>query len=218
VDVIESYQRLDVIWEDGAAFLAYLNREGDTPSFFSRIPEDDWPEWAVLGETVSVLIQLTDRNTAFNVHMQEIEAIPEGDASGVRLAFRPDEKKRLELILATAEGDSVPYFRRRHKRVMCNLLVKVATGGFLKRKMWALDISEGGLYLVPQPLLKVDSLIRLTIDFPESTEAIAVDGRVISAVRDGPQQGVGVEFIFSSPKQRKALAGQIARLRDAQTA
>ncbi len=120
--------------------------------------------------------------------------------------------ERQELVVACAEGESIPYFRRRHERVDCRLPVRVSIGKGRKLDSTAVDISEGGVGLVTDHALLLKMHVILSATLP-SKKRISLRGRVVSVIPKGPQQGVGVEFVFESVEQRGEMADQVALLR-----
>jgi hypothetical protein len=55
-------------------------------------------------------------------------------------------------------------------------------------------------------------VIHVLISFPGDKDPLRVRGRVASVVRQGPQPGLGIEFLFSSREQRDAVHEHIRRL------
>jgi hypothetical protein len=105
----------------------------------------------------------------------------------------------------------VPFFRRRHERRPCRLGVRVDTGRG-RQEARAFEISNGGLSLQPSADVTVDSVIELDIEFPGTKKRFHVRGRVRSVISEGPQRGIGIEFLFDSKEQKAELGEHVAGL------
>ena len=210
----ESYPKLESIWESGESFLAYHAVEEKRPGRFFHPASGDpeLPAEGVPGALLSVIIRFRDRNAEFHMHGRVLERRTAGERPGLLIEFLEEEREREALVVAFARGESVPYFRRRWERISCNLYVLVHTGWGKRVDALAVDISEGGVYLVPIHELRVEDMVTLSVTFP-GRKRIAMAGRVASVIPDGPQQGTGIEFLFESKKQRDDLVEQVALLR-----
>jgi hypothetical protein len=189
-------------WETGAQFREHVREEGDGKTFYFPM-QSDLP---TIGTTVSMSLRFLDRDTDFHVHGRVLEHVQ----GGLRLAFLPEERDRQELVLASAEGESVPYLRRKAIRTACNLTVLVTPEGGETFSSTLSTISERGGHLENQTL-RQGQKVQLSIDFPGKPR-VHVAGRVTAKIA-GPQSGAGIEFLFSASKQRDTFAAEVAAFR-----
>ncbi len=205
--------RLDSSWETGAAFMAaYEPREPAGRLWQPVAAGRDLPPGATPGKLLQLQLHFRDREASFRIHARVLERRSEGEKRGLLLELLAEEKSCHELVLACAEGESFPYFRRRFERVAAALPVQIQLHRGGKLAATAVEIGEGGAGLVPDHGLELKSRLRLAIDFPED-DRLAVQARVVSIMPGGPRRGVGVEFLFESAAQRAAMAERVARLR-----
>lgn len=115
--------------------------------------------------------------------------------------------------MACAGGANFPYFRRRYERTPCRLPVRVNMEGDRRLDSMAIEISEGGVGLVPNHTLKTEMNVKLSIFFPGMKKPLIIRGRVAAVIPEGPRQGVGVEFLFDSPAQRDEVKYQVSLIR-----
>jgi hypothetical protein len=162
---------------------------------------------------LSVNLQFLDRKAEFHIHVKVVERLTAGDNRGLRLEFLPEEKERQELVMACAGGATFPYFRRRYERTPCRLPVRVNMEGDKRLDSMAIEISEGGVGLVPNHTLKTEMGVKLSIFFPGMKQPLTIRGRVAAVIPEGPRQGVGVEFLFDSPAQRDEVKYQVSQIR-----
>ena len=198
--------RLVSSWETGARFREHVRETNGAHTFLYRAPAGDSSSSELeIGELVSVSVRFVDRDTDFHVHAHVVARVEDG----LTLAFLPEERDRQELVLATADGESIPYLRRKAVRTPCRLEVHVtledgnAFDGVLS------IISERGAQL-SQSALGTDTRLQLEIVFP--TQRVHVAGRVTGTIR-GPQDGAGIEFLFGSAKQRDAVSAAVTAFR-----
>jgi len=211
---LDMYPKLNSVWQTCEQFFANLElRDGPARLFHPVRADFEFPPQAGPGALLSVFIRLLDRQAPdFHLHAYVIEKRVEGKKRGILLEFLEEEKDRLELVLVCAEGESIPHFRRRYERTDCRLPAKIKEVGRKWLDCTAIDISEGGLGLVPDHELRPETLIVLSIEYDDD-KTIELNGRVASVVPRGPQQGLGIEFLFESAKQRDQVADCVAILR-----
>jgi len=211
---LDMYPKLESIWQSCEQFFANIELRDGPARLFHPVRDDlEFPPQAVPGVLLSVFIRLLDRQAPdFHLHAYVIEKRVAGKERGVLLEFLEEEKDRLELVLVCAEGESIPHFRRRYERIDCRLPTKIKEVGCKWQECTAIDIGEGGLGLVPEHGLRPETLIVLSIGFDDDI-TIELNGRVASVVPRGPQQGLGIEFLFESAKQRDQVADCVAILR-----
>lgn len=196
---VESPIALELEWPTGADYLAGYNAHADGGRFYVP-PGTTLP---APGTLLSATLRFTDKALEYHVHARVIDA--------GTLAFLPEERTREELVRAGASGDATEYRRRRHVRIPCNLPVRVETGR-LSYETTATNISDWGVHLALDVALDRESLVFLTIDFPDDRLRLFAQGRVRSVIPAGPQRGVSVEFVFDTSKARDAMAEKVRGL------
>lgn len=208
--------KLESVWQAGSAFLDSFELKGEVGTFFHPVSrEEDLPDWAVEGVMLSVQLRFVDRDMEINVHARIAQRVTSGDRTGLLLTLLEEQRDRQELILTCASGQSLPYFRRQHPRIPCELpvLLRLADGREIQSE--ATSISKGGIFLAMDDFpVGVEAVIHVLISFPDDEKSWRVRGRVASVVRQGPQPGLGIEFLFSSKEQRDAVHEHIRRLWD----
>lgn len=204
--------RLVSSWPNGAMFREHVRETDGARTFF--YPVDDakaLPVKIVVGSLVSISLRFVDRDTDFHVHANVVERVETGNKPGLVLAFLPEERDRQELVLAIADGESVPYLRRKAIRTPCTLGVGVIRENGAKLESTLSTISERGAHLEADMLSK-NERVQLAIAFPGQKARVVVGGRVTARIT-GPEKGVGIEFIFVSSKQRDDVASVVAGFR-----
>ena len=217
-DSLDSLPRLESVWQKGSDFLKNFEPGEGPGKFFHPAPDDrELPPEATPGVMLSVHIRFQDRDApSFHVHARVLERRASGEKKGLLLEFLAEEAERQELVLACAEGESIPFFKRRFERFPCSIPVQVYVGKGRKLESTSVDICERGIGLVPNHRLKTEMSVRLHILFPNRKKPLTVRGRVASVMLEWPQQSVGIEFLFESIEQKKEMAGQVAMLRSTQ--
>jgi hypothetical protein len=207
------FPELKFEWQTGEQFLESFEQTDEQALFFIPAGEEPFPDEAVPGAILSVRIRFLDRETEFHVHARVVERLT-GEQAGLRLAFLEEEVARQELVLTCARGESLPYYRRQHERIPCQLPMRLTTQQGQDLETIAIGISEGGAQLaMDEPSLEEDTVVWLHINFPGQAETLRVRGRVANVVRQGPRPVVGIEFQFSSVEQRNAVHAQVSKLR-----
>lgn len=211
---LQTFPKIESIWRTGEEFLGSYKASGQAGRFFHPFAEDQQPPAeAKVGALLSINLQFLDRKAEFHLHAKVVERLTAGGNRGLKLEFLPEEKERQELVLACAGGATFPYFRRRYERTPCRLPVRVNLEGNRKLDSMAIEISEGGVGLVPNHTLKTEMGVRLSIFFPGTKKPLVIRGRVAAVIPEGPRQGVGVEFLFDSPAQRDEIKYQVSLIR-----
>jgi hypothetical protein len=211
---LQTFPKIESAWQTGEDFLNSYKTVGQSGRFFHPLAEDeDPPAEAKVGALLSVDLKFLDRKAEFHIHAKVVERLTAGDKRGLRLEFLPEEKERQELVMACAGGANFPYFRRRYERTPCRLPVRVSMEGDRRLDSMAIEISEGGVGLVPNHTLKTEMGVKLSIFFPGMKKPLSIRGRVAAVIPEGPRQGVGVEFLFDSPAQRDEVKYQVSLIR-----
>jgi hypothetical protein len=198
----ETYPLLPSVWRTGAEFLERFEATESGGALFQ--PTDGQPPAAAVeGALLQLRVELKDRNVEFDLHARVSERQP----GGLRLEFVPEERSRLELVLTSARGESLPYFRRRHPRIAQQLPVElVVLDGGTREETFTLTISEGGASLALGELeLAEDALVEVTVTFPGDAR-LTLRGRITSLAAAGPRPCLGLEFRFRSAEERDALS------------
>lgn len=78
------------------------------------------------------------------------------------------------------------------------------------------NLSTGGTFVATARELEVGSSVRLALSFPGLLEPVAVDG-VVRWIREGEEQGVGIEFLEGEGRQKLADVVERIRSRDPRT-
>jgi hypothetical protein len=211
---LQSFPKIESVWQTGEEFLQSYKASGQAGRFFHPFGEnEDLPPDARVGVLLSVNLRFLDRQAEFHIHAKIVERLTAGENRGLRLEFLPEEKERQELVMACAGGATFPYFRRRYERTSCRLPVRVVMEGNKQLDSMAIEISEGGVGLVPNHTLRTEMNVRLAIFFPGTKRPLTIRGRVAAVIPEGPRQGVGVEFLFDSPAQRDEVKYQVSMIR-----
>lgn len=211
-----TYPRMVTTWHSGQDFLDnYQPGSGPGTLFVPYKRVRDLPGEARINIVVSVIMRFSDRAADFHVHARVLERRTESEPPGLLLQFLEEEQDREHLVRACAKGEYISYFRRRHHRTACNLPAQIKTDKGKIKNSTAIDISEAGVGLVTDQALKLEMPVRVILSFPDGQE-LDLRGRVASVVPKGPQQGVGVEFLFDSTYQRNQTANQIKKLQAGQ--
>ena len=210
-----SRAKLELVFESGRNFLDDVRRHDNAPArFVWHLPEGlSMPPYATPGDLVSATIRIADREADFHVHLRVIERSPEGQRRGLVFEFLPEERARQELVLACAEGESIPYQRRRRMRVPCALPVVLAVAGRHDLNGVCDLISVGGMHVQLEGSLDpltIDALVQVVLEL--DGRRWRIPGRITSRLDAGPQRGVGVEFLFESARQRDEVAERVAAL------
>jgi hypothetical protein len=206
--------RLELSFETGAIFLGAVRREAGAPLRFRWRPAEgrDLPPDVNTGDLVSAIIRLDDREADFHVHLRVTERRNEGDLRGLVFEFLPEERSRQEIVLACAEGESIPYLRRRRARVACRVPTVLAAAG-VEHAGTCTEISVGGMHVdVSGSLQGLVPDAKVTIELDLDGRKLRLPGRVTARLDEGPQRGVGVEFLFESAQQRDAIAERVRQL------
>jgi hypothetical protein len=210
------YPRMKTTWRTGKMFLDnYQPGSGPGKFFIPYKRARDLPAEARINIVVSVIMRFSDRAADFHVHARVLERRTETEPTGLLLQFLDEEQDREQLVLACAKGEYISYFRRRHRRTACHLRARILTDRGKVKESTAIDISEAGVGLVTDQALKLEMPVNITLSFPDGKD-LTLPGRVASVVLQGPQKGVGVEFLFDSTYQRNETANQIKKLQAGQ--
>lgn len=211
----ERYLHLASVWDAGAQFMAcYQTSPEGAGVLFHPVPAPQaFPPRAVPGTPVALRIHFRDRDYRFLVYARVIERVERPELRGLRLELHPEERESQQLVVACAEGLSIPYFRRRYERIPCSLPAELELPGGTVLSGTCDVISPRGMHVaLAGPLPAEDESVACRLRFTAQRRPQVVPGRVVSAIKAGPRKGVGIEYLFESRSQREALAAQVALL------
>lgn len=214
VEQKEPLPLVELAFARGADFMSCYSEGGerDAGSFLWPLPPEQELEPEVNpGQVVSLVIVLQDRQARFHLHATVRERILARERPGMVFQFLDEEPLRQELLLACAQGESVPYLRRRSERVRYSLPVKYRSPGARVQETTSTEVGSGGIHLNLAEPPALESLLDLEICFPVE-EWVKVRGRVASRISGGPQRGSGIEFLFDSRAQREEIEEQVRSL------
>ena len=209
---------LEVIWPRGSEFLENLEpQSSEGQRFFYPAPGDEeFPREIHTGEVFSTDLKFEDRGHTFHVHTRVVHRVDEDQRRGLQLEFLPEEKQRQELVLASARQESVPYFRRRHERIACNIAVRATRANGSRAEGTLRSLSEGGALLADVAGVAMGDAVRLTFAVGPTEPTVAVAGRVVGLIPEGPQRGAAIEFAFGSAEERDEMKRTVAIVKAAQ--
>jgi hypothetical protein len=223
IDPLELYPNLESVWQTGADFLGNYRQNSDPGRFFYSTARDEhFVADATPGSLLSLDIRFLDRGTNFHVHARVLDRQIGGEKPGLLLEFIKEEKDREELVVASAKGESIPYFRRRHERFPCRIPVVIDPGEENKVSATAIDISESGARLIATQGFERGTRLLLHLLFSDKklffvprARRLVLHARVVSTVTKGEQKSLGVEFLFESSSQRGLLVDEVVLVRSA---
>ena len=127
----------------------------------------------------------------------------EGD--DVVAVFILGERQRLELVLVSAKGESLPYRRRRHTRIPCQLSGHVVSENGSQQQAKTANLGAGGVQLLLPVPIELDEQVEVSLALA-SGSSIKLMGRVTGRIDAGPERGNSIEFLFRSAKERDRVA------------
>jgi hypothetical protein len=199
-------------WKTGAAFLEHLI-EADPPRFFHPIPQhDELPAHATVGAILSVTIVIEERAAEVHLHARVLDRRDGTKRHGLTLEILPAERDRFEFVLVAARGESLPFWRRRHPRMPYVAPCRISPAGRPPLEGTTTNINAAGTHVAVEPVLRQDAEVEVEFR-PRNGPAWSIRGRVAEVIREGPQRGLSIEFLFSSAEQRDAVRARIERLR-----
>ena len=212
----EALLELECHWTTGESFLErYVPSAEGGPGRFVFHGRPGWrpPPGVRRGRVLGLRLWFDQLEVPLRVHARVLEVIDEKDAGSLRLEFLEEERDREVLVVACAHGENVPFFRRRHERVRCDLPVRIRDpSGDTERGRVAV-VSERGAHLVIDTLHRPGTLLDLAIRFPHRWRRVRLRAEVRSVIEGGPQRGVGVEFHLDDRKHRLHIAEGVALVR-----
>ncbi len=131
---------------------------------------------------------------------------------GLGIEFLPTEEPARELLLAYATGRDVALVERDGRRFGCNIKVKRKDDGVTVAEETD-DTSEGGAFILTEKEVAVGTRFKLKLQPPGTLFGINVDA-VVAWRRTEGRRGVGVEFIFDSPRKREQVVKLVSNLKE----
>lgn len=190
-------------WERGEDFLdcfqdaALATLRTKRPSSFSMSA----------GDLCALLLRFKDRDTDFQLHATILEA----DGGEVLFQFLAEERMRLEMVLVSARGESLPYRRRRQTRIPLHCQATLTLSGQSPKLGRTFNLGAGGLQLHLENPIALEETVAVLISLPDRVTLDLV-GRISGKIDEGPEQGNSVEFLFRSPSERDSVAEQVERI------
>ena len=158
-----------------------------------------------LGEEVDLEINFLEEQVKFRIRGAVKWRRPVGNARvlppGLGIEFLADDEAARELLLAYATGRDVALVERDGRRFGCNIKIKRNNGEGTVVAEETDDISEGGAFILTNDDVEVGTRFRLKLKPPGALFGINVDA-VVAWRRTTGRRGIGVEFIFESPRKR----------------
>lgn len=202
-------KQLDFDFALGSKFLESFD-EGPPPTLRQKLNSANALE---TGTLYSLLLKFADRETEFQLHASLLE---HKDDHAV-FEFLVAERQRLELVLVSARGESLPYRRRRHTRIPCQFGAQITLPDGSTRDAKTANLGAGGVQLLLAVPLEIDELIEIRLNLRGGT-VLGLVGRVTNRIDAGPERGNSVEFLFASAKQRDEVAAAAEALEAEQDA
>lgn len=161
-----------------------------------------------LGSELTIVLELPSRDKMFRLKGRVVAsrralrdtALP----AGVEVEFGSAQRHTLQLVLDAAEGKKIEFSERRARRIAYSIQVAYETdAGFVRE--FTEDISEGGTFIRTERHLPVGSMVECKLKPPGYLMGVKLKGRVAWVSTQGQPVGMGLEFLFSSERQRKKI-------------
>lgn len=168
-----------------------------------------------LGTQLTVVLELPSRDKIFRLKGRVVASrrasrdpvLP----AGVEIEFGSMQRHALQLVLDAAEGKQIEFSERKSRRIPYSVQVVYETdAGFVKE--FTEDISEGGTFIMTQQQLPVGTMIECRLKPPGYLMGVKLKGRVAWVSKEGQSAGMGIEFLFSSERQRKRIKDLCSKL------
>ena len=208
---MRSFQTVIVPVKNREEFLeAYFSR-GDLGGLF--VPGDaDLP----LGEEVILEIAFLEEQVRFRIRGQvkwrRTDGLRKSIPPGLGIEFLPEEESARELLLQFATGRDVELVERDGRRFGCHIRVRYKNEGQTVVEQTD-DISEGGAFLLTDADIPVGTRFKLKLQPPGSLFGVGVEA-VVAWRRETGRKGIGVEFLFDSPRKKAQVAKLVANLKE----
>lgn len=131
---------------------------------------------------------------------------------GLGVEFAPDDENAANLLVQYASGRDVHLVERDGRRFGCGIKVKVKSGGVTMVEETD-DISEGGAFILTDDPIPVGTAFELKLQPPGSLFGVGVKA-VVAWRREQGRRGIGVEFVFDSPRKREQIAKLVRQMKD----
>ncbi len=161
-----------------------------------------------LGSDLTIILELPSRDNTFRLKGRVVASrrasrdpvLP----AGVEVEFGSTQRHTLQLVLDAAEGKKIEFSERRSRRIAYSVQVAYETdAGFVKE--FTEDISEGGTFIKTDRQLPVGTLLECRLKPPGYFMGVKLKGRVAWVSKQEQPAGMGIEFIFTSHRQRKKV-------------
>lgn len=134
---------------------------------------------------------------------------------GVEVELPSGEERTVQMVLDHAEGKKVDFVDRKGRRMPASIVVTYRRDEDFTREFTE-DISEGGTFIRTDRVLAVGTEVSCRLKPPGYLVGIKIDGRVAWTKEQGEPSGMGIEFIFTSDRQRKKVRELVQKFASAQ--
>jgi uncharacterized protein (TIGR02266 family) len=174
-----------------------------------------------IGEEVDVEVSFVEEQVRFHTRAQVRWKRESGArrslVPGVGIEFLPSEAKTQRALLSFAQGKSVHHVDRAWRRFGLRVGVKARAEGATKL-LATDDLCEGGCFLLTDEPLPIGSAVEVQLKKPGALFGVRQRATVAWRRDETDRRGVGVAFVFNSPRERErvekivgALKGKIVR-------
>jgi len=168
-----------------------------------------------LSEDITIVIEFPAQKRSFRIHGKVVSrrraSVEPPLPPGVQVEFPSDENRTLQLVLDHAEGKQVDFTDRTSRRLPCSYVVSYRRDRDFIHE-FAEDIGEGGTFIRTSQLFPVGTEVECRLKPPGYLLGIKLRGRVAWLKETGRPKGMGVEFLFTSERQRKKVRDLVKKL------
>ena len=130
--------------------------------------------------------------------------------AGIGVEFQRGDRLRVAFLDEFSRGE-LDAVRKQGRRIPVGLKVDIMSGTGLISAL-ASDLSRGGLFVVTPLDFDLDEEILVRLFFDPDGEPEQVAGRVAWKRQGGPAAGVGIQFLFPSPRRRQHIGRVIGNI------
>lgn len=211
INIMQARPQVIVPVTNREEFLARYFEKGDLGGLFVPGSID-----VGLGEEVDLEISFLEEHVRFRIRGTVKWRRPVSTAKvlppGLGIEFLSEDDAARELLLAYATGRDVALVERDGRRFGCHIKIKrKGDAGTVAEQTD--DISEGGAFILTEQDVSVGTRFKLKLQPPGALFGINVDA-VVAWKRETGRKGIGVEFIFDSPRKREQVSRLVANLKE----
>jgi type IV pilus assembly protein PilZ len=168
-----------------------------------------------LSEAVTVVVEFPQDKRSFRVQGEVVSrrraSVEPPLPPGVDVEFPSEENKTVQMVLDHATGKQVDFKDRSSRRLHCSCVVSYRHDrGFVHE--FAEDLGEGGTFIRTDNFYPVGTEVDCKLKPPGYLVGIKLRGRVAWLKETGHPKGMGIEFLFTSDRQRKKVRDLVNRL------